>query len=271
MQYIGNALITLLIVGVLVTSKVDVGNVGVVYDKFNGGVQEEVLHEGLHFVMPWQKVKEFSIATETTYMSADTREGSEENESINISCSDGSLNADLSFKYHFDSEKVSEVSKKFRGKNGQQIMNDMRGQLRGWVSAVTKNYTTMDVHLLKKEEINNKLLDVFNEKSKKYGVVFEEVTIMETRPSEEVLKAIEERQKIAQEVEQQKLQLEKSKVAKEQAQLEAERKLIEAEGERKANEAKTSGLTDAILKQQAIQKWDGKLPATMGADMIIGK
>lgn len=248
------------VVGFTCTEVIPQGYVGAVYDKLRGGIQSEVLTEGLNFVPPWAKVNEFPVSTETVYMTKSEREGSKENEEITIGCSDGSLKADLSFRYHFKSEDVSKIQKKYRGKNGEQIMQDLRGQMIGWINVVTKNYSTMDAHLSKKDEINAKLLKVFNERSEKYGVTFEEITIMDTRPSAEVSQAIEKRQKIAQELEQQKLKLEKSEIRKKEAEIDAERKFIEAEGEKKANEARTSGLTDAVLKQQAIEKWNGQLP-----------
>ena len=96
----------------------------------------------------------------------------------------------------------------------------------------------MQVHLTNKEEINGKLAEHLNKKAKSYGVVFENITIMETRPSEKVKASIEERQQISQEVEKQKLNLEK-----------AERKVIEAEGERRVNEIKAQGLDDKILSK----------------------
>lgn len=242
------------------TEVIPQGHVGVVYDKTRGGIQEQVLTEGLNFVPPWAKVNEFATSTETVYMSADKRDGSKENEEISIGCNDGSLKADLSFKYHFNSEDAPKVQKKFRGKDGEKIVYDLRGQMRGWITEVTKNYSTMDAHLVKKDEINNKLIEHFNKKADKYGITFEEVTIMDTRPSKEVTKAIEKRQKIAQELEQQKLSLEKTEIAKKQAELEADRKLIVANGDKKANEARTAGLTDAVLKEKAIERWNGQLP-----------
>lgn len=276
MSKIGSGLVGFVVIGGLVitlcTERIPQGYVGVVYDKFNGGVQEELLTEGTSFVLPWQDVNRFATSTEVVYMSRDEREGSEENEEITINCNDGSLKADLTYNYHFKADDVVKVQKKYRGKTGDEIMNEvLRGQLRGWISEVTKNFSTMDTHLVKKDEINVKLTEYLNKKAESYGVTFENVTIMETRPSAEVQAAIEKRQQIAQELEQQKLNLEKTEIAKKEAQLNAEKKLIIAEGERKANEARTEGLTDAVLRKAAIDKWNGQLPATMGADAIISK
>lgn len=253
-----------------VTVNVPQGHVGAVYDKMEKGVQKYTLSEGFHFKAPWQKVNAFPTSIETVYMSADKREGSEENEEITVGCNDGSLKADLTFSYRFNAEDVPSVQRNYRGKSGEEIMNGvLRGQLRTWVSEVTKNYSTMEVHLTKKDEVNNKLTQYLNTKAEKYGVTFENVSLAETRPSAEVQQAIERRQQIAQELEQQKLSLEKAEVAKEQEQLEQEKALIKAEGERKANEAKAKGLDERILRQMAIEKWDGKLPVVTDGQSII--
>ena len=261
--------VLVIVVGLTCTETIEQGHVGAIYDRLEKGIQDNTLSEGFHFVPPWQKINQFPVSIETIYMSKDEREGSETNESINVSCNDGSLNADLTFSYRFKVEDVPKVQKQYRGKDGEEIMNTvLRGQLRSWISEVTKNYSTMEVHLTKKEEVNAKLTEHLNKKSEKYGVTFENVSLSETRASKEVQAAIEKRQQISQEVEQQKLQLEKSEVAKQQAQLEADRKIIEAEGERKANEIKAKGLDDKILRQMELEKWDGSYPQVVGGNAI---
>lgn len=263
-------LVTIGIAGFGCTTVVKQGHVGAVYDRMAKGVQDYTLSEGLHFVAPWQKINQFPVSIETVYMSADEREGSENNESITVSCQDGSLNADLAFSYRFDSKDIPEIQRKYRGKDGDYIMNNvLRGQLRTWVSEVTKDYTTMEVHLTKKNEVNDKLTAHLNKKAEKYGVIFENVSLAETRATSEVQRAIEKRQQISQEVEQQKLELEKSEIAKQKAQLDADRKLIEAKGERQANEEKAKGLDSRILEQMKIEKWNGQLPTSTSGQSII--
>lgn len=246
------------------------GHVGAVYDKLEKGIQDYTLTEGLNFKAPWQKVNQFPVSIETVYMSKDEREGSKEDESITVSCSDGSLNSDLTFSYRFDAEDIPKVQRQYRGKDGKYIMNNvLRGQLRTWVSEVTKDYSTMEVHLTKKDEVNSKLTKYLNDKADKYGVTFENVSLAETRPSAEVQQAIEKRQQIAQELEQQKLSLEKAEIAKQEEKLRQEKALIQAEGERRANEEKSKGLTKEILQQMAVEKWDGKLPQVMDGQAIV--
>ena len=246
------------------------GNVGAIYNRLGGGIEDRVLEEGFNFKKPWEKINYFPVSIETVYMSKDSREGSENDESVTVSCQDGSLNADLTYSYRFDKSKVPEIQKKYRGKSGEEIMNQvLRGQLRSWVSEVTKNYTTMEVHLTDKETVNNKLTEHLNKKAEKYGITFENVSLAETRASDEVQKAIEKRQQISQELEQQKLSLKKAEVEKEKAQLEADKKVIEAEGDKKANKIKAEGLDERILKEKMIERWDGKLPKVTDKDGMI--
>lgn len=265
----------ILVIGVIAwmtcTVNIHQGHVGAVYDRFKKGIQPYTLDEGLNFIAPWQKVNQFPISTEVVYMSADSREGSKDDESIDINCSDGVINADLSYTYHFSEKDVPKVQRKYRGKDGDKIMQTLRGPMRGWISEITKNYDTMQVHLTNKEEINGKLVEHLNKKAESYGVVFENITIMETRPSEKVKASIEKRQQISQEVEQKKLSLQKAEIQKQEAQLEADRKIIEAEGDRKANEIKAQGLDERILKEKAIEAWregGSQVPQAVGSGVI---
>lgn len=253
------------------TTVIPAGYVGAVYDKLEHGVQDEVLTEGFHLKSPFEKVKDFPISIETIYMSKDDREGSEDDESINIACKDGSVNADLTFSYRYEADKVPSLQRKYRGRDGNEIVDTvLRGQLRTWVSEVTKNYTTIEVYMDKREEVNSKLVDYFNKRGEKYGIRFENVSLAEARVTKEVQLAMEKRQKISQELEQQKMNLKKAEIAKEEEKLKQERAFIKAQGERKANEEKAKGLNDAILKEKAIEKWNGELPkATNGSSILI--
>ena len=55
-----------------------------------------------------------------------------------------------------------------------------------------------------------------------------------------------------------------TKIAK--AKADAEAKVVQAEAEAKANDLLEKSLTDNILRQMYIEKWDGKLPTTVAGD-----
>jgi len=56
----------------------------------------------------------------------------------------------------------------------------------------------------------------------------------------------------------------KTKIAK--AKADAEAKVVQAEAEAKSNDLLEKSLTDKILRQMYIEKWDGKLPSTVAGD-----
>lgn len=249
------------------STSVSRGHVGVVFDQFDGGVQDKVLTAGRQFKLPWQKVSEFPTVTKTIYMSADSREGSKEDESIKIKAKDGTLQADLTFMYSFDATDVVGVQKKYMG-DGDYIMTLIRGQLRGWVSEATSKYSTMEIHQTATEDVNAAITEHVAEKAKAFGITIEKVTLSETKPPEQILQAIqslqvEENNRKAKEEQLKSLEVEGQIIDKEN-----EIALKKAENERKMNEEKSAGLTDEILQQMWIDKWSGNLPQVMGGEDV---
>lgn len=53
------------------------------------------------------------------------------------------------------------------------------------------------------------------------------------------------------------------------AEAEAQAKIIEAEAQAKANELESQGLSELLIDNRQIDKWDGQLPQVSGADSII--
>jgi len=134
----------------------------------------------------------------------------------------------------------------------------------------------MQVHLTNKATVNKELTAYVKERANTYGVLIEEVAISQSRVPKEVAKAIQDRQKIAQELEKQKLELQKTEIAKQQAQLEAERRIIEAKGDAEANKIIQQSMSPELMNYKAtmeyLKKWDGKRPnveTTNGNGLIV--
>ena len=60
-----------------------------------------------------------------------------------------------------------------------------------------------------------------------------------------------------------------AEVARTNAQAKADAKMIEAEAESEANKLLEQSLTDNILRQRYIEKWDGELPMVSGDNSMI--
>lgn len=129
------------------TVKIGPGYVGIVYDATHGGVNGETLDEGWNFKTPTQKVTEYSIALEQSYLTKDDKGDSDKDESFNIPTADGkSINVDVEFSYRFDEDRVTEVFKTFKGKSGESIKNTfIKPKIIAWSQEVSAKYPVTDV------------------------------------------------------------------------------------------------------------------------------
>ena len=191
-------LIAVLVFGILCIEKIPRGYVGAIYS-IRGGTSEEVLTEGWHLVSPTKKVTEYSVATEQLLLTKDERSGSDDNESFDATCKDGILNVDLEMSYHFEAEDIPTIAKKYRGKNGQEIIDSIiKSKVKTYVNEVTSEYTVLDAYMDKKSEINTELTKHLKEALEPYGIVVESATIPRAEPNKAIKKAITERSKKAQ-------------------------------------------------------------------------
>lgn len=242
----------------MMTEKIPAGYVGVQYS-MNGGIKDEILTQGWHIVSPTKKVTLYSVATETFVMSQDERAGSKDNESFDLTCSDGVVNVDFEMQYNFDANQVTNVFTKYRGVNGETVIStNLRSKIKTIANEVLSRYTVLEAHLEKKSEVNKALTEALREELGKIGVFVESATLPATRVSESIQNSINARTQKAQELEAEKLNQEK-------ALLEQETARINAETEKIKNEEISKSLTKEMLMKMAIEKWDGKLSTVNGS------
>ena len=249
--------------------KIKPGYVGVVYN-MNGGVQQELLTQGVHFVSPFKKVNRYSVATEQAYLSRDKKEGSPDDDSFNIPTSDGkTVNVDLEFSYHFDSERLADTYTKFKGQSGSSIESTfIRGKMKAWTSEVSSTFSVLDIYGDKRAALNGAVLEHVKKKFYDYGIIIDSVNFSRIELDDQTSKAIQARINKQQELEALKIEQEKAKVESEtkkqqaqiaaetkkiEAQAAAEAKLIEAQAEAKANKAVSDSLTDGLLKKMEME------------------
>lgn len=236
--------------------KVPVGYEAVVYN-MNGGVSGETLTQGWHLVSPTKKVKEFTISNEQLILSQDSREGSEEDESFKVSTSDDAMLA-ISFQmsYRFKSETLVDTYKKFKGMDGEAIINNrVKTVLKSKVSEVTTDYSMMDIYSGNRNEINNKLTAYLNEEfGEAYGIEVLDASIIDVHPDDKLKEAIDNRVTALQQKQQAQAEQETAKVQAEtaliKAQNEADIKVMEAEAEAKSNSLKASSITPELIQMK---------------------
>lgn len=269
--------------------RVDVGRVGVVYS-MSSGVQDETLSQGYHFISPFQHVKEFTIGNEQLILTKDKREGSKSDESFRVATSDdASIAISFQMSYRFIPEKVVETYKKFKGLDGEDIVEQrVRTVLKSKVSEITTDYSLMDIYSGNRSEINNKLTMYLNEEfGKAFGMEVLDCSIIDAHPDDKLKKAINNRIEALQaaqkaEAEQKKIKVEaetrvieaeadkKVEIAKAEAKAEAAK--IEAKGQAEANKELASSITKELIEmKEAEARLKHGWVTVKGADTVVTK
>ena len=255
---------------------IDAGKVGVVYS-MNGGVKDEVLAQGIHFINPFDKVKQFTVSNEQLILSKDSKEGSEEDESFKVSTADNaSIAISFQMSYRFKDESVTDTYKKFKGMDGEDIVDRrVKTVLKSKVSEVTTNYDLMEIYSGNRSVINNELTKYLNEQlTNEYGIEVLDASIIDVHPDKTLEESIQKRLNAMQEAETAKTEQEKVKVEMEtkllQAEKNAEIKKTEADAEAYANEKLSKSITQELIdmkEMSAREKW-GWIEV-QGADAVI--
>ena len=152
--------------------RIPAGYCGVQYS-MNGGVKDEVLTQGWHLVSPTVKVKEFTVANEQLILSKDERSGSKGDDSFNVSTADdASISISFQMSYRFVQEDLVDTYTKFKGMNGDDIVNHrVSAVLKSKISEITTDYSMMDIYSGNRSEINNKLTEYLNKEFRKsFGI-----------------------------------------------------------------------------------------------------
>lgn len=244
--------------GIKSATVIDAGYCGLVYS-LNGGIEDEVLTQGWHFVAPTKRVIKYSVSTEQGVLSADEREGSEFDDSFIVPTKDGkTVNVDLEYSYSFPSETLGKLFTKFKGADGKHIEQTfMRTKLKAWASEVTAQYSVLDIYGEKRQDLNKELQAHLNKKFAPYYINIETANLSRIALDSATEQAIQKRINATQELEQQKIETEKAKQLQLKKIIEAEtaakEKMIQADAEAEANQTIANSLTPELLKLKELQ------------------
>lgn len=257
------------------------GEAGVLYS-INGGVKDEVLSGGFKWIKFTDKVKKFNTSNEQLII----KEGKEE--SFSVSTADEAiLSIDFQMTYSFDPEVLPETYRKFRGMDGDDIIEKrLKAVLKAKVSEVTSQYSLMDLYSGNRAPINAEITKYLNQIfHDSYGIFVDDASIIDTHPDKQLKKAIsdrlaavQEKQKAEAEKETRKVKLEMEKAVAEneaeikkiKAQNEAEITKLEAEAGAEANKKLSKSITNELIKmKEAEARLKHGWVTTQGANTVV--
>ena len=168
-------------------------------------------------------------------------------------------NIKVSINYQIDGKKAVELYKKV-GVNYKNTI--LEPAIQETIKAVISKYTSEEL-VTKRSEISLDINKTLNDRISSYGINSVGVSINNFDFSKAYNDAIEQKAVAEQEVQTSKNQLEKAKV-------EAETKKVKAQAEADANKLLEKSLTNEIIQQKFIEKWNGVLPTTYAGEDLMG-
>ena len=171
------------------------------------------------------------------------------------------MTLNIKFQYQIMPDKIKEITTQYG--NLKTLEARITPTVRDKVKTVLSKHTAMGI-IEKRDAMSAEAAQAVTEAlGTKFFVTVTSVAITDIEFSEQFETAVEEKM-IA---EQQALKAEyenEAKVAK--AKAEAEAKVLAAKGEAEANALLEKSLTDKILQEMYLDKWDGKLPSVVAGE-----
>lgn len=271
------AAISLLAFSLAACAKVPAGNVGVKVYTLGGskGVDAEEVPVGRYWLGLNEELYLFQTFTQNYVWTADSRPGSETDESISFQSKEGmNVNADIGISYAIDPTKATEIFQKYR--RGLEEVTDtaMRNAVQNAFNEVASTRTVETVYGEGKVDMMAEVTRKVREKFDPIGIHVESIYYIGTlRLPEPVVASINAKNAATQKAQQRQNEIQQSKA-------EAQKKVEEANGEAQsirrvadaqayANQKITESLTPELVKYKMIEKWNGELPKVSGSSGTI--
>lgn len=213
-----------------------------------GKVVDKSTNEGVNFKIPViEKIEKMNVKVQKTEVQ--TSSSSKDLQEVEMN---------LAVNYRIDRKQATYLYKNV-GVGYESVV--LEPAIEESIKAVTSKYTAEEL-ITNRSEVSSKCMEELSKKVNKYGIDVSDFNITNFNFSEEFNKAIEEKQVAEQKVLTAKQELEREKI-------EAEKKVVKAEAEKQANELKGQSLTDNIIKEKFIEKWNGELPKVSSSNNMF--
>jgi regulator of protease activity HflC (stomatin/prohibitin superfamily) len=267
---------TMLLLSVAACSKVPAGHVGVKVYLLGGskGVDYEELGVGRYWIGFNEELYLFPTFMQNYEWTADSRPGSETDESISFQTIDGMVaNADVGISYSINPEKVSDIFQTYRRGVNEITDTFLRNMVRDSLVKQASNKPIEYIYGAGKAEMMAKVQEEVSKAVSERGIQINQIYwIGEIRVPEVVKTAIDAKIEATQKAQQRANEVATAKAEAdkkiEEARGQAESILRVAEAQAKANKLVAQSLTPELVQYFGLEKWDGKLPTYTGGEGV---
>ena len=239
--------LTLVIIFLAILSKffviVNAGERGVLMQF--GKVQEQILGEGLHVIVPTvYSVKKLSVRVQK-------QESSAEASSKDLQ----DVFTDVALNWHIIPEEANAIFQQI-GDEKEVVARIIDPAVEEVLKAVMAKYTAEEI-ITKRGEVKAAVDEYLTLRLLTYHIAVDDISLVHVHFSQRFSDAVEAKQIAEQEAK-------RGEFLALKAVKEAEAKVNLAKGEAEVQRLLRDNLTPELLERQAIEKWDGKLPLIVG-------
>jgi len=239
--------LTLVIIFLAILSKffviVNAGERGVLMQF--GKVQEQVLGEGLHVIVPTvYSVKKLSVRVQK-------QESSAEASSKDLQ----DVFTDVALNWHIIPDEANAIFQQI-GDEKEVVARIIAPAVEEVLKAVMAKYTAEEI-ITKRGEVKAAVDEYLTLRLLTYHIAVDDISLVHVHFSQRFSDAVEAKQIAEQEAK-------RGEFLALKAVKEAEAKVNLAKGEAEVQRLLRDNLTPELLERQAIEKWDGKLPVIVG-------
>lgn len=210
-----------------------------------GKVSDTVMESGLNFQIP--------LVQKTVVVNNQVQREDVQGEAASKDLQTVTYN--VSVNYNVIASESAELYRTV-GKSWSEVI--IRPAIQESVKAAIAQYTAEEL-ITSRAAVSNVMLEEINGRMKEYGINIAEINIITMDFSPEFDAAIEAKTVATQQVLTEQQNLEKAKVI-------AQQKVVEAQAEAEANKTKSESITDEILMNEFLSRWNGVMPYVMGSD-----
>ncbi|MBW4563927.1 MAG: prohibitin family protein [Mojavia pulchra JT2-VF2] len=212
-----------------------------------GRVQETILEEGIHFIIPIvNTVKKINVKVQKQEISAEASSKDLQD-----------IFTDVALNWHIIPEETNVMFQNIGDEKDvvEKIINPAVEEV---LKAVVARYTAEEI-VTKRGEVKSGVDNTLTARLHDYHIAVDDISLVHVNFSDKFGEAVEAKQIAEQDAK--RADFIALKAAKQ-----AEAKVNLAKGEAEINRLLHENLTNEILERQAIEKWDGKLPLIMTKD-----
>ena len=260
-------------------TKVGQGEVGVVYS-MKGGVKEDTLGPGFHFVGPFDKVSDFPVSQQQLVLSNNAADFNKEklaqDTHVDAPADGGMVKMNMTINYNFIPEKVTSLYERFNGMEGDQIVESkVKNSILAYIKEVTPQFSVMDIYSDKRAEVGQAITEYLNSKlNEEYGINVSSALIIDVQLDEELQAKVQAKEQAKQDAEKAELDkqtaLAQGEAAKAKAEADKTVTITNAEAEAEANRIKAASITDELIRMtEAEARKEHGWVTVQGADTVV--